>query len=81
MKPKTVNGWGRRGFCNYWRWISQGNAGRKKVSVELRRLIRRMSSENPLWGAAKIRDALVILGFVIAGASGYLYFAVTERDL
>ena len=62
MKPKTVIGWWRRGFRYYWHRISQGKAGRKKVSVELRRLIRRMSSENPLWGAAKIRDALVDLG-------------------
>ena len=62
MKPKTVIGWWRRGFRYYWHRISQGKAGRKKVSIELRRLIRRMSSENPLWGAAKIRDALVDLG-------------------
>ena len=63
MKPKTVISWWRRGFRYYWHRISQGKAGRKKVSIELRRLIRRMSSENPLWGAAKIRDALVDLGF------------------
>ena len=63
MKPKTVIGWWRRGFRYYWHWISRGKPGRKKLSIEMRKLIRRMSLENPLWGAAKIRDVLVDLGF------------------
>ena len=64
MEPKTVIGWWRRGFRYYWRCVSRGRAGRKMVPVELRKLILQMSSENSLWGAQKIRDALVDLGFV-----------------
>jgi hypothetical protein len=36
------------------------------VSRELRELIRRMSKENPLWGAPRIHDELLKLGFEIA---------------
>ena len=50
MKPRTVVGWWRQGFRRYWRSISQGKAGRKGLSIELRKLIRRMSLENPLLG-------------------------------
>jgi len=63
MEPKTAIGWWRRGFRYFWRCISRGRAGRKKNSVELRKLIRQMSVENPLWGARKIHDCLVDLGF------------------
>jgi transposase InsO family protein len=63
MEPKTVIGWWRRGFWYYWRCVSRGSAGRRKIPVELRKLIRQMSSENPLWGAQKISDCLVDLGF------------------
>ena len=63
MKPRTVVGWWRQWFRRYWRSISQGKPGRKGLSIELRKLIRRMSLENPLWGGAKIRDALVDLGY------------------
>ncbi|MDB4798649.1 hypothetical protein OAH36_03525 [Verrucomicrobia bacterium] len=63
MKPRTVVGWWRQGFRRYWRSISQGKPGRKGLSIELRKLIRRMSLENPLWGGAKIRDVLVELGY------------------
>ena len=62
MKRKTAIGWKRRGLGFYWHRISLGKVGRRKVSIELRRLIRRKRSENPLWGAAKIRHALVYLG-------------------
>ena len=63
MEPKTVIGWWRRGFRYYWRFVSRGKAGRKKIPLELRKLIRQMSSENPLCGEQKIRDSLVDLGY------------------
>ena len=63
MEPKTAVGWWRRGFKCFWRCISRSRVGRKMISVELRNLIRQMSKENPLWGAQKIRDCLVDLGF------------------
>ena len=63
MKPRTVVGWKDRVFKWFWRCISRGEVGRKPISVELRKLIRWISRQNPLWGAAKIRDVIVDMGF------------------
>src|SRR5215813_6949223 len=56
----------RAGFRAYWRWKSRARPGRPTVSRELRELIRRMSTENPLWGAPRIHGELLKLGFEIA---------------
>ena len=48
VKPATVVKWHRRGFKLYWRWKSR-KRGRPKVAPEVRTLIRRMSTENPLY--------------------------------
>src|SRR5262249_18053587 len=37
--------------------------GRPKIDRELRDLIRRMSKENPRWGASRIHGELLMLGF------------------
>src|SRR5277367_4472543 len=66
IKPETVIRWHRSGFGAYWRWKSRNRAGRPKVDHELRDLIRRMSGENPLWGAPRIHGELLMLGFEIA---------------
>jgi hypothetical protein len=52
VQPATVLRWHRAGFRTYWRWKSQGRPGRPRIEHELRDLIRRMSKENPLWGAS-----------------------------
>jgi putative transposase len=62
MKPRTVVGWQQKVFQLFWRGKSRGEVGRNLIPVELRKLIRRISQENPLWGAKKIRDVLVDLG-------------------
>jgi hypothetical protein len=43
--------------------------GRPQIDTELRVLIRRMSMENPLWGAPRIHDELLKLGFEVAQSS------------
>jgi transposase InsO family protein len=43
--------------------------GGPELAVELRALIRRMSKENPLWGAPRIHGELLKLGFEIAESS------------
>jgi hypothetical protein len=48
VKPETILRWHRSGFKAFWRWRSRNRAGRPKVDRELRDLIRRMSTENPL---------------------------------
>ena len=54
------------GFKAFWRWKSRHRAGRPKIDRELRDLIRRMSKENPLWGASRIHGELLMLGFEVA---------------
>src|SRR6266704_1624793 len=66
VRPETVLRWQRQGFRYFWRWKSRG---RPCVSPELIRLIRRMSQENPLWGAPRIRSELLLLGYDAAEAT------------
>ena len=51
VRPETVVRWHRMGFAAYWRWKSRSPGGRPRIGKEVRDLIRRMSFENPLWGA------------------------------
>jgi hypothetical protein len=66
VQPATLLRWHRCGFRAYWRWKSRARPGRPRVECELRDLIRRMSEENPLWGAPRIHDELLKLGFKVA---------------
>src|SRR5205807_5166507 len=43
--------------------------GRPRIAADLRALIRRMSAENPLWGAPRIHGELLKLGFEVAQSS------------
>jgi transposase InsO family protein len=43
--------------------------GRPQIEMDLRALIRRMSIENPLWGAPRIHGELIKLGFAVAQSS------------
>src|SRR5207245_7539255 len=51
IRPEPLLRWHRAGFRCYWRWKSRPQGGRPQIDAELRVLIRRMSVENPLWGA------------------------------
>jgi putative transposase len=66
VQPETVLRWLRAGFRAFWRWESRNRAGRPKIDRGLRDLIRRMSRENPLWGASRIHGELLMLGFEVA---------------
>jgi putative transposase len=63
VKPETVIGWHRAGFRMYWRYKSRRRHGRPAVSVEMRKLIKKINSENPLWSPERIHDQLVELGY------------------
>jgi hypothetical protein len=69
IRPETLVRWHRAGFRCYWRWKSRPLGGRPQIDTELRALIRRMSVENPLWGAPRIHGELLKLGFEIAQSS------------
>jgi putative transposase len=65
VQPDTVVRWHRAGWRFYWRWKSDPGRGRPKVPAELRALVRRMSIDNPLWGAPRIHGELLKLGYDI----------------
>jgi hypothetical protein len=69
IRPETLVRWHRAGFRWYWRWKSRPQGGRPQIDTELRGLIRRMSVENPLWGAPRIHGELLKLGFEVAQSS------------
>ena len=62
VQPDTIVRWHRAGFRFYWRWKSRPRGGRPQIEADLRALIRRMSIENPLWGAPRIHGELLKLG-------------------
>ena len=67
VKPATVIQWHRQGFRRYWRWRSR--SGRPSVDREVRKLIRQMSTANPLWGARRIHGELLKLGIEVSQAT------------
>jgi len=66
VQPATVIKWHRQGFKLYWRRKSRRKAGRPKVDPKIRDLIRRISRENPTWGAPRILSELLLLGHKVA---------------
>src|SRR6266702_1193207 len=69
IRPETLVRWHRAGFRHYWRWKSRSFGGRPQIDADLRALIRRMSVDNPLWGAPRIHGELLKLGFEVAQSS------------
>ena len=63
MQPATVTRWHRTAFRLSWRWRSRGKPGRPPICDEMQDLIRKLSQENPLWSAERIRDTLLLLQF------------------
>ena len=78
VKPETVIRWHRRGFRAFWRWKSRRSGGRPRIDREIRDLIRRMSKENPLWGAPRIHGELLMLGIEVAQSTVARY--MTRRQ-
>jgi transposase InsO family protein len=69
IRPETLVRLHRAGFRIYWRWKSRSRGGRPQIEADLRELIRKMSIENPLWGAPRIHGELLKLGFEVAQSS------------
>ncbi len=67
--PPPVIKWHRLGFRYYWRRKSHGGPGRPPISMEIIRLIRRMSMENVLWGAPKIASERALPGHSVAAST------------
>src|SRR5215469_7697604 len=75
LKPETVIAWHRRGFRLYWSWKSRHRQGRPTISHEAIDLIRKMSLDNPRWGAPRIHGELIKLGFELSEATIAKYMA------
>ena len=80
VQPETVIRWHRRGFRAYWRWKSRHVGGRPRIDCEMRALIRRMSRENPLWGAPRIHGELLMLGIEVAESTVGRYMVRRRRS-
>ena len=66
VQPETGVRWHRCGFKIFWRWKSRAKRGRPSIELEIRKLIRQISRENPLWGTPRIQSELALLGYVAA---------------
>ena len=63
----TVLRWQRRRFREYWSKLSGcSTGGRPAVHAEIKTLITRMATANPLWGAPRIHGELLKLGIDVA---------------
>jgi hypothetical protein len=58
IRPAIILRWHRAGFRRSSRWKSRSLGGRLQIDADLRVLIRRMSVDNPLWGAPHIHGEL-----------------------
>ena len=67
VKPETVIAWHRRGWRLWWRWKSRPKeVGRPRIPYEVIELIKRISRENPTWGAPRIHGELMMLGYWVS---------------
>ena len=70
VHPDTVVRWHRKGWQYYWRRQSRPHVvGRPPIGWKLVHLIKRLSTENPLWGAPRIQAELALLGHKVAESS------------
>jgi transposase InsO family protein len=79
VRPETVVRWHGMGFAAYWRWKSCKRGGRPRIAKDVRDLIRRMSLENPRWGATKLHGELLKLGIDVAQSTVSIYM-VPRQD-
>jgi putative transposase len=63
VQPDTVLRWHRELFKHFWARKSKSKGGNHVLSDELIALIKRMATENRLWGAERIRGELRKLGW------------------
>jgi hypothetical protein len=64
----------------FWTWkVQRGKPGRPPVAKDTRDLIRKMSRENPLWGAPRIHGELLKLGIDI-GETSVSKYLIRHRE-
>ena len=73
FQPDTLIRWHKKGFKLYWWYKSKNKGGRSPINIELIELIKKMSKENPLWGAPRIHGELLMLGFKVSQSTVSYY--------
>ena len=66
VRPETVVRWHRSFWRLIWRKKSGGPVGRPPADADLRTMIRRYWTENPLWGEDRIAGELRKLGYRVS---------------
>ena len=80
FEPDTLVRWHRRGFRLYWTWRSKfRRGGRPPIPQDVRDLIRRISLDNPLWGAPRLHGELLMLGIEVSQAAVANYMIRQRR--
>jgi putative transposase len=77
VQPDTLLHWHRELFRFYWKRKSQGHP---KISPETIALIRKMATENYLWGAERIRGELLKLGMEVSKRSIQKYMPKDRKS-
>ena len=62
VQPETLLHWHRQGFRLVWSARSRDASARPQIPAETVAAIQRLATENPLWGAERIRGELLKLG-------------------
>jgi putative transposase len=67
VSPDTVLRWRPRRFREHWTQLSgRTSRGRPPVTAEIKALVTRMATANPLWGAPRIHGEILKLGIDVA---------------
>lgn len=66
VKPETILRWHRQGFRLFWRVKALRGQRRPRLQAETVVLIKKMASENRLWGAERIRGELLKLSIAVS---------------
>ncbi len=69
VKPDTLLRWHREGFRLFWRWKTRARKVRPRLPESTIDLVRRMATDNLLWGAERIRGELLKVGIHVAKRS------------
>ncbi|MEM7310459.1 MAG: integrase core domain-containing protein [Planctomycetota bacterium] len=79
VKPDTVIRWHREGFRYYRKRKSRSKPGRPPIGMDVIHLIRRVSTDNPMWGAPRIASELVLLGHKVAESTVAKYMVKAKE--
>ncbi len=66
VKPDTLLKWHRAGFKLFWKFKSKAKGRKPKIPEETILLIKKMASENRLWGAKRIQGELLKLNIKVS---------------